>query len=235
MMRKKWWNELLFFTGTLLLMAGCYLLAANYARARSVAAISGKVLRFHVIAKSDSDEDQRRKLLVRDAVGEWMNLKLQDASDKADCEAIIEKNRIQIKRLAEQVLEEDGAPEEVQVQLADVEFPDKVYGDYEFPAGTYRALQIIIGEGKGHNWWCVLYPNLCFSAEGYDVTGDGAREELSRVLSPAEYEQILKEHNYVLDMKYIRFRLPEWLTSFVSHDAVFCTRTAHLLRGCVRT
>ena len=55
------------------------------------------------------------------------------------------------------------------------------------------------------------------------------------MLSPAEYEQILKEHNYVLDMKYIRFRLPEWLTSFVSHDAVFCTRTAHLLRGCVRT
>jgi len=164
-----------------------------------------------VIAKSDSEDDQRRKLLVRDAVGEWMNLKLQEADDKKECEEIIERNKEQIKRLAEQVLQADGAPEQVQVQLADVEFPDKVYGDYEFPAGTYRALQIIVGEGKGHNWWCVLYPNLCFSAEGYDNTGDGAKEELSRVLSPEEYEQVLKEHKYKLDMKYIKIKLPKWL------------------------
>ena len=210
-MRKKLWNDLLFFICTLLFMAGCYLMAENYVRQRSVEAISGKVLRFHVIAKSDSDDDQRRKLLVRDAVGEWMNLKLQEAEDKADCEAIIEKNKEQIKRLAEQVLEADGMPEQVQVQLADVEFPDKSYGDYEFPAGTYRALQIIIGEGKGHNWWCVLYPNLCFSAEGYDVTGDGAREELSKVLSPEEYEQVLREHRYRLDVKYFKIKLPRWL------------------------
>lgn len=209
-MRKKFWNDLLFFICTLALIGGCYLLAASYVRQRSVEAISGKVLRFHVIARSDSDDDQRRKLLVRDAVGEWMSFKLQGASDKADCEEIIEKNKTQIKRLAEQVLEEDGAPEEVRVQLADVEFPDKVYGDYEFPAGTYRALQIIIGAGGGHNWWCVLYPNLCFSAEGYDVTGEGAKQELSRVLSPEEYEQVLKEKNYKLDLKYFRLKLPEW-------------------------
>lgn len=210
-MRKKLWNDLLFFICTLLFMAGCYLMAANYVRQRSVEAISGKVLRFHVIAKSDSEDDQRRKLLVRDAVGEWMNLKLQEADDKEACEEIIERNKEQIKRLAEQVLAEDGVPEQVQVQLADVEFPDKVYGDYEFPAGTYRALQIIVGEGKGHNWWCVLYPNLCFSAEGYDNTGDGAKEELSKVLSPEEYEQVLKEHKYRLDTKYIKIRLPKWL------------------------
>jgi len=90
----------------------------------------------------------------------------------------------------------------VQVQLADVEFPDKVYGDYEFPAGVYRALQVVIGEGGGHNWWCVLYPNLCFSAEGYDVTGDGAKKELSKVLSPSEYETLLKERKYKLGFKY---------------------------------
>lgn len=210
-MRKKLWNDMLFLVCTLVFMCGCYLLAANYVRQQSIEAISGKVLRFHVIAKSDSADDQRRKLLVRDAVGEWMSLKLQDVSDKADCEEIIEKNKLQIQRLAEQVLAEDGAPEQVQVQLADVEFPDKVYGDYEFPAGTYRALQVIIGEGAGHNWWCVLYPNLCFSAEGYDVTGDGAKEELSRVLSPEEYERVLKERDYTLDMKYIKIKLPKWL------------------------
>lgn len=210
-MRKRYANYILFFICTLVLMGGCYSMAASYVKQQSVEAISGKVLRFHVIAKSDSADDQRRKLLVRDAVGEWMSLKLQGAENKADCEKIIEKNKAQIQAIAEQVLAEDGKPERVQVQLADVEFPDKVYGDYEFPAGTYRALQIIIGEGGGHNWWCVLYPNLCFSAEGYDVTGDGAREELSKVLSPFEYETVLKEHKYKLDFKYLKISLPKWL------------------------
>lgn len=197
-------NRILFFICTLILMAGCYSFAVNYAKQQTVEAISEKVLRFHVIAKSDSADDQRRKLLVRDAVGEWMNLKLSNAEDKADCEQIIEENKEQIKQIAEQVLAEDGMAETVQVRLADVEFPDKVYGDYEFPAGTYRALQIVIGEGEGHNWWCVLYPNLCFSAEGYDVTGDGAKEELEQVLSPKEYQTILKEHKYKLGFKYLR-------------------------------
>lgn len=210
-MRKRYVNYILFFISTLVLMAGCYSMAESYVRQQSVEAISGKVLRFHVIAKSDSADDQRRKLLVRDAVGEWMSLKLQGAENKADCEKIIEKNKAQIQALAQQVLAEDGEAERVQVQLADVEFPDKVYGDYEFPAGTYRALQIIIGEGGGHNWWCVLYPNLCFSAEGYDVTGDGAREELSKVLSPSEYQAVLKEKKYKLDFKYFNFSLPQWL------------------------
>lgn len=199
-------NRVLFLICTLILMAGCYSFAVNYAKQQTVEAISSKVLRFHVIAKSDSADDQRRKLLVRDAVGEWMNLKLSNAKDKADCEQIIEENKGQIKALAEQVLAEDGEAESVQVRLADVEFPDKVYGDYEFPAGTYRALQIIIGAGEGHNWWCVLYPNLCFSAEGYDVTGDGAKAELSKVLSPSEYETLLKEHKYKLGWKYLKIR-----------------------------
>lgn len=197
-------NRILFFICTLVLMAGCYSLAATIAKQQTVEAISAKVLRFHVLAKSDDADDQRRKLLVRDAVGEWMSLKLSRAKDKTDCEKIIEQNKDQIKALAEQVLADDGRAETVQVQLADVEFPDKVYGDYEFPAGTYRALQIVIGEGDGHNWWCVLYPNLCFSAEGYDVTGDGAKKELSRVLSPSEYQTLLKERKYKLGLKYFR-------------------------------
>lgn len=197
-------NRILFFICTLTLMAGCYSFAVNYAKQQTVEAISSKVLRFHVIAKSDSADDQRRKLLVRDAVGEWMSLKLSRAKDKTDCERIIERNKDQIKALAEQVLAEDGKAETVQVRLADVEFPDKVYGDYEFPAGVYRALQVVIGEGGGHNWWCVLYPNLCFSAEGYDVTGDGAKKELSKVLSPSEYETLLKERKYKLGLKYFR-------------------------------
>ena len=201
--KRKTVNRVLFVVCTLLLLTGCYLFAANAVRARQVEAISDKVLRFHVIAKSDSENDQRRKLLVRDAVGAWMELKLQHAKDRADCEQIIDENMDQIRAVAEQTLEQDGEAEQVRVQLANVEFPDKVYGDYTFPAGTYRALQIIIGDGGGHNWWCVLYPNLCFSSEGYDVTGDGAKEQLSQVLSAEEYQMLLREHRYHIKIRFL--------------------------------
>lgn len=202
--KRKTVNRVLFVVCTLLLLTGCYLFAANAVRARQVEAISDKVLRFHVIAKSDSENDQRRKLLVRDAVGAWMELKLQHAKDRADCEQIIDENMDQIRAVAEQTLEQDGEEEQVRVQLANVEFPDKVYGDYTFPAGTYRALQIIIGDGEGHNWWCVLYPNLCFSSEGYDVTGEKAKQELTQVLSATEYQTLLREHRYRLRFRFLK-------------------------------
>ena len=202
--KRKAVNRVLFVVCTLLLLTGCYLFAANAVRARQVEAISDKVLRFHVIAKSDSENDQRRKLLVRDAVGAWMELKLQHAKDRADCEQIIDENMDQIRAVAEQTLEQDGEAEQVRVQLANVEFPDKVYGDYTFPAGTYRALQVIIGDGEGHNWWCVLYPNLCFSSEGYDVTGEKAKQELTQVLSATEYQTLLREHRYRLRFRFLK-------------------------------
>ena len=202
--KRKTVNRVLFVVCTLLLLTGCYLFAANAVRARQVEAISDKVLRFHVIAKSDSENDQRRKLLVRNAVGAWMELKLQHAKDRADCEQIIDENMDQIRAVAEQTLEQDGEAEQVRVQLANVEFPDKVYGDYTFPAGTYRALQIIIGDGEGHNWWCVLYPNLCFSSEGYDVTGEKAKQELTQVLSATEYQTLLREHRYRLRFRFLK-------------------------------
>ena len=202
--KRKTVNRVLFVVCTLLLLTGCYLFAANAVRARQVEAISDKVLRFHVIAKSDSENDQRRKLLVRDAVGAWMELKLQHAKDRADCEQIIDETMDQIRAVAEQTLEQDGEAEQVRVQLANVEFPDKVYGDYTFPAGTYRALQIIIGDGEGHNWWCVLYPNLCFSSEGYDVTGEKAKQELTQVLSATEYQTLLREHRYRLRFRFLK-------------------------------
>lgn len=198
-------NRILFVVCTCLLFTGCYFAAAEYAQARAVRAVAEKVLRFHVIAKSDSAQDQRRKLLVRDAVGEWMQLKLSEAENLEACEEVILKNEKQICRIAEEALKKDGKKEHVSVRLADVEFPEKTYGDYRFPAGTYRALQIVIGEGNGHNWWCVLYPNLCFSAEGYDKTGDEAEKELTKVLSASEYEILLKENSYKLDVKYLKW------------------------------
>jgi stage II sporulation protein R len=157
-----------------------------------------------VLAESDSEDDQRRKLLVRDAVGAWMRQHAEGVESRAELEALIAEQSDEIRDVAERTLAEDGESQTVTVRLADVEFPEKEYGDYAFPAGTYRALQIIIGSGQGHNWWCVLYPNLCFSAEGYDVTAGGAKKELSRLLSPSEYESILKNHRYRLGFRFLK-------------------------------
>ncbi len=202
--KKRIGNAVLFLAAAVLLAAGIGITARNYAYAKNIEAVSQKVLRFHVIAESDSEDDQRRKLLVRDAVGQWLSSRLSGIDSRADCEELIRTHEAQLVALAEQTLADDGRAQQVTLRLADVEFPDRVYGDYEFPAGTYRALELIIGEGQGHNWWCVLYPNLCFSGEAYDVTGEQAKEELAQTLSASEYESLLKKHKYKLGFRYFR-------------------------------
>lgn len=201
-MKRNYANYILFMICSLLFFWSCMALANGMRGLRTQEAISAKVLRFHVIAKSDRADDQRRKLLVRDAVGEWMNEKLSGVESREIYETFILRHQKEIEKIAEETLKADGKAEEVEVCLADVDFPEKTYGDYSFPAGTYRALQIIIGEGEGHNWWCVLYPNLCFSADGYDKTAEKAKVKLMNVLSVSEYYSLLKHGEYRLDTKW---------------------------------
>ena len=168
--------------------------------------IASKIMRFHVLANSNSEEDQKLKLQkVRDAIGELMEPRLADVKDMDETRRIITDSIPDIVAKAEQTLKEQGCEDSVSAKITHTDFPVKTYGDYTFPAGEYEALQVTLGEGEGHNWWCVLYPNLCFSAEGYDVTGDGAKEELSKVLSPSEYQTLLKEHKYKLGFKYLKY------------------------------
>lgn len=102
--------------------------------------IAKRVLRFHVLANSDSEEDQALKLKVRDAVGSYMAPKMKEASDVEDCERIVEENMQKITAAAEEVIREEGYDYTVTAQLGDVKFPVKTYGAYTFPAGTYEAL-----------------------------------------------------------------------------------------------
>lgn len=85
--------------------------------------------------------------------------------------------------------------------LTDTDFPVKTYGAYTFPAGNYEALEIVIGAGKGHNWWCVMYPNMCFSDTMYEVIDEDARSSLKRVLSEDEYQQVLASGDYQVKFK----------------------------------
>ena len=167
--------------------------------------LAEKVLRFHVLANSNSDKDQALKLCVRDAIGGYLQENLTMAGDKETSKAVIAAHLGDIETIAEETITKEGYDYKVTARLTACEFPIKTYGEYTFPAGTYEALQVIIGDGAGENWWCVLYPNMCFENSIYEVVDDRAKEALREVLDQEEYEAILASGKYE-----IRFRFLEW-------------------------
>lgn len=124
--------------------------------------IVDKIIRFHVIANSDSDEDQVLKLKVRDRVVEFISGKLDESISLEESREIILSNKEEMEGIAKEVIEENNYSYGVVSNLSRENFPDKVYGDVIFPQGEYEAYRIIIGDGNGENWWCVMFPPLCF-------------------------------------------------------------------------
>ncbi|MGN0343222.1 MAG: stage II sporulation protein R [Roseburia sp.] len=165
--------------------------------------IAQKVLRFHVRANSDSQEDQALKLDVRDAVGELLAQYLAEADSRQQSEDIVKEHMAEIVETATEVIEAEGYEYGVEVYVADVEFPVKTYGAYTFPAGTYRALEIVIGSGTGHNWWCVMYPNMCFADGTYDVVDEESEKKLSQTLTTQEYEELMETKDYQVSFRIV--------------------------------
>lgn len=167
--------------------------------------IADKILRFHVLANSDSKEDQEVKKKVRDAVGAMMEPRLAESRNLEETEAIVQQSMENIVEVATETLEENGYYYGARARLANVEFPVKSYGAYTFPAGEYEALQVTLGEGEGHNWWCVLYPNMCFRGSVYEVPSDEAKHALREVLTPEEYEDIFRHGKYQIRFKFLEY------------------------------
>lgn len=159
-------------------------------------ALTEKVLRFHVIANSDSTKDQQVKLQVRNAVGTYMQQQLAGADSKAEAIRIAQTHTAQIKNIAEETLRQAGCTQSAKVVVGEVDFPQKTYGPYQFPAGRYDAVEIILGEGDGRNWWCVMYPNLCFQGSVYEVTEKEGEKALRQVLDEEEYMSVIKSGKY---------------------------------------
>lgn len=124
--------------------------------------IVNEIIRFHVIANSNSDEDQSLKLKVRDKVIEFVSSNLRDAKSLDEARQFLIDNKSDIESIAKAVVNENGYSYNVTSTLSRENFPDKVYGDVVFPQGEYEAYRILIGEAKGENWWCVMFPPLCF-------------------------------------------------------------------------
>lgn len=166
--------------------------------------IAKKILRFHVRANSDSHQDQQVKLKVRDAIGTYIEPKLENAENLTETKRIVQENLDGIIEAAEETLRQNGFSDTVTAQLTEEVFPVKTYGSYTFPAGTYQALQVNIGEGKGHNWWCVLYPNMCFRGSVYEVEGQ-EDEKLREVLTATEYEEVFSGGDYKIHFKFLEY------------------------------
>ena len=153
--------------------------------------LRSELIRLHVVAASDSEEDQAVKLRVRDAVLESLQVGLADASDIGAARAYIESQLPKLENVANEVLAAAGCSDLATVSLQVEEFAARVYDTFSLPAGLYDSLRITIGEGEGRNWWCVTFPTLCIPAttEGFEAVAAGAgfSEELTGSLT-GEYE-----------------------------------------------
>ena len=146
--------------------------------------IYDSTLRLHVVANSDSEEDQRVKLLVRDAV--LGHISSYDAKSKEEALIKISAEKDRIEEIAKEVLLENGMSGDVSIEIGKEEYPVRYYEDFSLPAGTYTSVRINIGNAKGQNWWCVLFPPLCTSfAVDYDD-----EEYISVGLSKDQYNMI---------------------------------------------
>lgn len=173
--------------GIAVLVTGVMVQRKNRSMQRELAE---KVFRFHVLANSDSKEDQALKMQVKEAVISYMKQELPVSESAEATKAWACQNLSDIVRVAKQVVEEKGYPYPVTAKVMVCDFPDKTYGDITFPAGEYEALRIEIGEAKGQNWWCVLYPNLCFIDAVHAVVPKEGKEELKEVLEEDTYRMV---------------------------------------------
>ena len=130
---------------------------------------------------------------------------MEQVGSLTECEAVVRNALPEITAVAEREIADNGYDYPVQAELAEIEFPVKTYGSYTFPSGSYEALEITIGEGKGHNWWCVMFPNMCFENSMYEEVDEDAKEALREVLTDEEYEAVLNSGNYRVRFKYLSF------------------------------
>lgn len=164
--------------------------------------IATQVLRFHIRANSDTVADQQKKLRIKQSLLEWLTPILSENTSKSETIQCIRKNLPDIRKEATRM----AAPEPVTVTLQKEWFPEKTYGTCTFSEGIYDALRVDIGQAKGHNWWCVLYPSLCFADALEPSMTEEGEEKLQQVLDEDAYDLLL--HPQKLK---IRFRLEFFL------------------------
>lgn len=158
--------------------------------------LAGEVLRFHVLANSNSEEDQKLKMKVKEAVIGYMRRELSESDSLEETRQWAGSHEREVREVAADTIRREGYDYPVTAALTESYFPDKTYGDVTFPAGKYEALRIEIGRAEGHNWWCVLYPNLCFVDAVHAVVPKEGKQKLEAVLAEDEYEMVTSSSEF---------------------------------------
>lgn len=170
--------------------------------------IADNVFRLHVIANSDSTEDQNLKLLVRDNILEYINSISDSISSKEDLISVLEENLPVLEEIAKNTILENGYSYDVSLEIGNFSFPTKNYGDITLPPGYYDALRVKIGKAEGQNWWCVMFPPLCFVDISSGIVPTESKENLKENLDSEEYTLI--SDNESEDIK-LKFKIVEML------------------------
>ncbi len=157
--------------------------------------ISNSVFRLHVIANSDSDEDQKLKYIVRDNLIQYMNTLTKNITSKEDAIKIAKEHEQDFYNIAVKTIKDNGYDYDVKIEIGNSYFPTKYYGDISLPAGYYDALKVEIGESAGQNWWCVMFPPLCFVDMSTGIVPDESKQTMKDNLPEEEYALISESNN----------------------------------------
>ena len=160
------------------------------------------VFRLHVIANSNSLEDQKLKYTVRDNIIQYMETLCNNSNSNEETINIVSNHLQDFTDIANNTITENGFSYNATVSLGNFEFPTKTYGDISFPSGYYDALKIQLGNATGQNWWCVLYPSLCFIDVTSGIVPDNSKENLKENLNEEEYKLISENNNTPIQIKF---------------------------------
>lgn len=174
--------------------------------------ISDSVLRLHIPANSNMLKDQEIKLKIRDKVLEKYSPVLENTNKREDAEKIISENLPQIEKDVNLWLSEEGANYKGRVYLSYSDFPTKDYGKLKLPAGNYKALKIVLGKGEGENWWCVMFPPLCFVEGSVKKVTEKEYEQIKKELGKTAFEIVTHDGKQV----YLKFKIVELVNKLVS-------------------
>ena len=192
----------------LIILFSIYVFICAFSYVNAVSAnISSSVFRLHVIANSDSAEDQNLKYLVRDALIDYMNSVSKNSNSKDEAISIAYQHKSDFYKIAKKVINDNGYDYNVNISIGNFTFPTKNYGDISLPAGYYDALKVEIGNASGQNWWCVMFPPLCFVDISTGIVPEDSKETIKDSLHTEEYNLINSAQT--ADVKF-KFKLLEF-------------------------
>ena len=197
---------------TLILLLFFYIFISAYSYSKSVSYdLCDSIFRLHVLANSNSKEDQDLKYLVRDNLIKYMNTICANTKNKDEAISIANSHLSDFQQIAIDTIRKEGCNYDVLVEIGNFNFPTKTYGDISFPSGYYDALRVKIGKAEGQNWWCVMFPPLCFVDISSGIVPDNSKDLINNELHSDEEFNLISS-NSSFDIKF-KFKILEFFNN----------------------